>query len=375
MARVNPDEAQKRRFLERLADLERRFLDIENRLADPQAIANSALLTKLVREHGALSRIVSTYRRLKKVEEGLAGAHEIAAGGDEELAQLGQAEAKELSEIHDTLMDELIRLFATEDAEAHRNVIMEVRAGTGGEEAALFASVLFGMYRRYAEKQGWKFELMDASPTDLGGYREIIFSVSGQDVNRKLRYESGGHRVQRVPVTEAQGRIHTSACTVAVLPEPEEVEVDLKMEDIRMDFYRAGGPGGQKVNKTSSAVRLTHIPTGIVVAIQDEKSQHKNRSKAMRILRTRLYDHYKTRVDKERQDMRSGQIGSGDRSERIRTYNFPQNRVTDHRINLSVHSLDRVILGELDEVIEALIAYDSQQRVKALLESDLALRQ
>ena len=200
-------------------------------------------------------------------------------------------------------------------------------------------------------------------------------SVSGQNVNQKLRYESGGHRVQRVPVTETQGRIHTSACTVAVLPEAEEVEVNLNMEDVRMDFYRAGGPGGQKVNKTSSAVRLTHIPTGIVVAIQDEKSQHKNRAKAIRILTSRLYDHYKTQADKARQSMRAGQIGSGDRSERIRTYNFPQNRVTDHRINLTVYGLDRVILGDLDEIIDALVAYDSQQRIKTLLEGDLALKQ
>jgi peptide chain release factor 1 len=215
---------------------------------------------------------------------------------------------------------------------------------------------------------------MDLAPTDLGGYREVILSISGQDVNRKLRYESGGHRVQRVPVTETQGRIHTSACTVAVLPEAEEVDVDLKMEDVRMDFYRAGGPGGQKVNKTSSAVRLTHIPTGIVVAIQDEKSQHKNRAKALRILRSRIYDFHKTKIDKDRQTMRTGLIGSGDRSERIRTYNFPQNRITDHRINLSVHNLDRAILGEIDEIIEALVTYDSQQRIKILLESDLALK-
>jgi peptide chain release factor 1 len=372
--RITPDEAARRKFLDRLADVEKRYQELEARMADPQTIANSSLFTRLVREHGSLSHIVDTYRRLKKAQEDLSGAEELSQGSDEELVVMARAEVTALSEERDQLFDELVRLFATEDAESHRNVIMEIRAGTGGEEAALFASDLFGMYRRYCEKQGWRVEVMDAAPTEMGGYREIILSIEGRDVNRKLRYESGGHRVQRVPVTEAQGRIHTSACTVAVLPEPEEVEIELNMEDVRMDFYRAGGPGGQKVNKTSSAVRLTHMPTGIVVAIQDEKSQHKNRTKALRILRSRLYDHFKTKVDRERQSMRVGQIGSGDRSERIRTYNFPQNRVTDHRINLTAHNLDRVILGELDEVIDPLMAYDSGERLKALLEGDLALR-
>ena len=374
MPLINPDEPAAQRFLEKLAEVERRYEDVEKRLADPAAISNSALLTKLAKEHGALSRTVDTYRRLKKARADLAGAREIAAADDGEMAAVARAEAEDLEKLRDGLFDELLRRFATEDEEAHKNVIMEIRAGTGGEEAALFACDLFGMYRHYAENQGWNVEVMDASPTEMGGYREIILSVAGQDVHKKLRYESGGHRVQRVPVTETQGRIHTSACTVAVLPEAEEVEVELNMDEVRMDFYRAGGPGGQKVNKTSSAVRLTHIPTGIVVAIQDEKSQHKNRAKALRILRSRLYDHYKTEADSKRQQTRQTQIGSGDRSERIRTYNFPQNRVTDHRINLTVYHLDRVILGALDEIIEPLIAYDSEERLKALLQSDLDLR-
>jgi len=372
--RISPDASARAKFLEKLAELDERYVALESRLADPQVISNSALFTKLVREHGSLSRTVDLYRRLTKAEKGIAEAREVLESGDAELSEMARSEIALLEESRDNLFDELIRVFATEDEEAHRNVIMEIRAGTGGEEAALFASDLFGMYRHYAERQGWAVEVMDASVTEMGGYREIILSVSGQDVHKKLRYESGGHRVQRVPVTETQGRIHTSSCTVAVLPEAEEVEVDLKMEDVRMDFYRAGGPGGQKVNKTSSAVRLTHLPTGIVVAIQDEKSQHKNRAKALRILRSRLYDHYKTRVDKERQTMRVGQIGSGDRSDRIRTYNFPQNRVTDHRINFTAHNLDRVILGALDEIIDALVTYDTQARVKNLLESDLALK-
>ena len=375
MPPISPDEAARSKFLQRLAEVERRFLELEQRMSDPATISNSGLLTKFAKEHGSLAHIVSTFREHKKAAAGLAEANEmIAAGGDDELVAMAEAEARDLAARRDRLLEELILLFATEDEEAHKDVIVEVRAGTGGEEAALFASDLFKMYRHYCENQRWTVEIMDASPTEMGGYREIIFSVSGRDVNKKLRYESGGHRVQRVPETETQGRIHTSACTVAVLPEAEEVEVDLKMEDIRMDFYRAGGPGGQKVNKTSSAVRLTHIPTGLVVAIQDEKSQHKNRAKALRILRSRLYDFYKTRVDKERQSMRVGQIGSGDRSERIRTYNFPQNRVTDHRINLTVYHLDRVVAGGLDEIIEPLLAYDSQQRIKALLEGDFAFK-
>ncbi len=373
MPRINPDDAARQKFLDRLAEVEGRYVDLETRMSDPATIGNSALFTRLVKEHGSLSRVIETYRAFKKADDSLTGARELAEGDDPEMAEMAQVEVDELSARTDDLFDKLILLFATEDEEANRDVIIEIRAGTGGDEAALFAADLFGMYRRYSETQGWTVEIMDASPTEIGGYREIIFAVAGDSVHKKLRYESGGHRVQRVPATETQGRIHTSACTIAVLPEAEEVEVDLKMEDIRMDFYRAGGPGGQKVNKTSSAVRLTHIPTGIVVAIQDEKSQHKNRAKALRILRSRLYDHYKQEADSKRRDMRSTQIGSGDRSQRIRTYNFPQNRVTDHRINLTSYHLDRVILGELSEIIEPLLEFDSQERIKALLSGDLAL--
>ena len=345
MPRIRPDEHVRRKFLDKLQALEDYYVGIEARLSDPETIANNPVFTRLVKEHGTLTRTVEAYRRLKKNEQALAGAREILESGDEELADMARSEVEELTEKADEAFDEMVRLFATTDKEASRNVIMEIRAGTGGEEAALFAADLFGMYRHYAERQGWTVEVMDVSPSEMGGYREIILSIIGTDVFRKLRYEGGGHRVQRVPETETQGRIHTSACTVAVLPEAEEVEVDLKMEDVKMDFYRASGPGGQKVNKTSSAVRLTHIPTGIVVAIQDEKSQHKNRAKALKILRSRLYDHFKTMADKERQTARQSMIGSGDRNERIRTYNFPQNRLTDHRINLTLYNLDRIIIG------------------------------
>lgn len=367
----SPEDASRDRFLEKLAELEKRYIELEGKLSDPEIISNSALYTTLVKEHGSLTHIIEPYRRLREIEKGLAGAREILEGGDKEMRELAEAEMDELEPEAGKLFDELVKVFATTDKEASKNVIMEIRAGAGGEEAALFAADLFDMYRHYAEGRGWAVEVMDSSPTDMGGFREIILGVSGRDVHRRLRYESGGHRVQRVPTTESQGRIHTSACTVAVLPEAEEVDVELDMEDVRMDFYRAGGPGGQKVNKTSSAVRLTHEPTGIVVAIQDEKSQHKNRAKALRILRSRLYDHYQSEMDRERQSMRVGQIGSGDRSQRIRTYNFPQNRVTDHRIKVTLYSLDRIILGELDELIEALIEYDSREKIKAVLDGEL----
>ena len=253
-----------------------------------------------------------------------------------------------------------------EDKDASRNVIMEIRAGVGGLEAALFTADLLRMYTKYAERRGWKAEILDASPTDLGGFKEVILSVTGDSVHRDLRYEMGGHRVQRVPATEASGRIHTSAATVAVLGEPEDVDIEIKESDIKMDFYRSSGPGGQNVNKTSSAVRLTHIPTGLVVAIQEESSQHKNRAKAMRVLRSRLYDFHEAQRKEKEQDLRRSQIGSGDRNQRIRTYNFPQNRVTDHRINENFN-LERIVVeGDLEALIEGLRAYDRDLKLKAL---------
>ena len=373
MPKASPDEAAKARFLQKLSEVEARYIKLEGQLSDPEVIANSPLYAKVAKEHGALSHVVAAYRQLKEIDAGIREAREILEGDDEAMAELARSEIDDLEERKTRLFDDIVRLFATADQETERNVIMEIRAGTGGEEAALFAADLYGMYKHYAEKQGWKTEVLDASPTPMGGFREIIFSVSGHGVNGKLRYESGGHRVQRVPVTESQGRIHTSACTVAVLPEADPVEVDINPDDLRIDFYRASGPGGQKVNKTSSAVRITHEPTGIIVAIQDEKSQHKNRAKAMRVLRSRLLDHYRSQAEDKRQKMRSGQIGSGDRSQRIRTYNFPQNRVSDHRINLTLYHLDRIIMGDLDEVIEPLVRHDSRERVKAVLDGDLDL--
>ena len=276
-------------------------------------------------------------------------------------------ELDELLPQKEELDEEIKVLLIPKDPEDDKNVIIELRAGTGGDEAALFAADLFGMYKGFASKQGWRLEVMEASESDVGGYKEIVAEINGTDVFSKLKFESGVHRVQRVPKTETQGRVHTSAATVAVLPEAEDVDIELNESDIRVDVFRASGPGGQSVNTTDSAVRLTHEPTGIMVSMQDEKSQHKNRAKAMKILKTRLYDHERQKIDSARAADRKSQVGSGDRSERIRTYNYPQSRVSDHRINLTSHNLDGIIAGEgLDEVIEALITEDQAAKLASL---------
>jgi len=286
------------------------------------------------------------------------------AAGDQEMQAMAEAEVVLLKDRIPGEKERLQLLLLPKDKDDSRNAILEVRAGTGGDEAALFGANLFTMYQRFAAKNGWRFEVMEVSETGIGGYKEATATISGTDVFARLKFESGVHRVQRVPETEAGGRIHTSAATVAVLPEAEEVDIDVDENDLRIDVFRASGPGGQSVNTTDSAVRITHIPTGIVVSQQDEKSQHKNRAKAMKILRARLYDAERARVESERAAARKGQVGSGDRSERIRTYNFPQGRVTDHRINLTLYKLDRVMAGEaLDEVIDALVSEDQAQRL------------
>jgi peptide chain release factor 1 len=286
------------------------------------------------------------------------------AAGDDEMQAMAEAEVTLLKDRIPGEKERLQLLLLPKDKDDSRNAILEVRAGTGGDEAALFGANLFSMYQRFAAKNGWRFEVMEVSETGIGGYKEATATISGTDVFARLKFESGVHRVQRVPETEAGGRIHTSAATVAVLPEAEEVDIDVDENDLRIDVFRSSGPGGQSVNTTDSAVRITHIPTGIVVGQQDEKSQHKNRAKAMKILRARLYDAERARVESERAAARKGQVGSGDRSERIRTYNFPQGRVTDHRINLTLYKLDRVMTGEaLDEVIDALVSEDQAQRL------------
>lgn len=297
---------------------------------------------------------------LRRAERELAEARAMAAdaAADPELRRMAEEEAAALAE-RVAVLDRAVRVALLPKDEAdRRNAILEVRAGTGGDEAALFAADLFAMYRRYAESRGWRFEVLDISENDLGGYREAVAEITGTDVFARLKYESGVHRVQRVPVTESQGRIHTSTATVAVLPEAEEVDVQVNDADLRIDVFRASGAGGQHVNKTESAVRITHLPTGIVVACQDEKSQHKNRARAMKILRAKLYERERQARASARSDLRRSQVGTGDRSERIRTYNVPQGRVTDHRIGLTLHKIDRILAGELDELIDALTAED-----------------
>ncbi len=344
-----------------------RFEELDRQLLDPEVQSNPQLIASVARERGSLAKLATKYKKFKALNTQIAEASEMIEGDDHELRELAEAELPKLRKNREEIYDDLLELtIGGEDANRAR-CVMEIRAGTGGSEAALFARDLFEMYKRFVEaQQGWKFEILDASPTELGGFKELVLGIEGEDCYRKLQYESGGHRVQRVPETETQGRIHTSAATVAVMAEPEDVEVELKSDDYRLDKFSASGPGGQHVNKTESAVRLTHYETGIVVQCQDEKSQHKNLAKALRVLKTRLYEHKQQEEAKKRAEQRKTLVGSGDRSQRIRTYNFPQNRITDHRINLTIHKLDQVIVGDLEPVIQALIDYDRDEQRKSM---------
>ena len=338
-----------------------RFEQLEKDLVDSEVLANSNRLATTAREHGSLARLATKYRRFQVLNKQITETRAMAKDDDFELRELAEAELPELIEERETLWDELLLMtVGGEDANRSR-CILEIRAGTGGDEAALFARDLFEMYKYHAAEKGWKMEILDASPTELGGFKEISAAMEGEGVYREMQYESGGHRVQRVPKTETQGRIHTSAATVAVMPEPEDVEIDLKPEDYRVDKFGASGPGGQHVNKTESAIRLTHHETGIVVSCQDEKSQHKNLAKALRVLKTRVYEHQRELEEAKRSQQRKTLVGSGDRSQRIRTYNFPENRITDHRIGLTLYKLDQIIIGQLQPVTDALIDYDRQQ--------------
>jgi len=345
----------------KLEELEKEYVELEHKLADPKIFSSGEKYSELAKRYGEIGELVTEYRRYKELLHQLEEAEEIISEGkDEELIALARSEAEkaqeELAHLTRSIQEKLIG----GDEDESRSVIMEIRAGAGGEEASLFAADLFRMYERYAEKKGWKIDVMDSHPTELGGFSKVIFGVRGRGAYRHLKHESGVHRVQRVPVTESSGRIHTSTCTVAVLPEVEDVEVKIDPKDLKIETFRASGPGGQHVNMTDSAVRITHIPTGIVVSCQDERDQRKNRAKAMRILRARLYELYKREQEEEIAEARRSQIGSGERSEKVRTYNFPQNRVTDHRINLTLYRLEEVLKGELDEIIEALIAHDAE---------------
>lgn len=339
-----------------------RFEQLEKDLVDPAVASDGERMAATAREHGSLAKLASKYRRFKQVAEQITEAREMIAGDDAELRELAEMEEPELVSEREKLWDELLDFTIGGDNANRARCIMEIRAGTGGDEAALFARDLYEMYKRHAETKRWKLSIIDHSVSDLGGFKEISVSIEGEGVYRELQYESGGHRVQRVPETETQGRVHTSAATVAVMPEPEDVEVKLKPEDYRVDKFGASGPGGQHVNKTESAIRLTHLETGIVVQCQDEKSQHKNLAKALRVLKSRIYDLRQQEEAKKRADERKTLVGSGDRSQRIRTYNFPQNRLTDHRVGLTIHKLDQIIAGDLQMVTDGLIDYDRQQQ-------------
>ncbi len=343
----------------------KRFEELEQQLQDPDVLANIDKLLAVQREYGGLKKIAESVRESHRLESEIAAAREMLEGAaDAETREYAQAELDELQAKFTALETELEDLATSGESITRGGLIMEIRAGTGGDEAALFAGDLFNMYSHWVETRGWKMEVLDSSPSDMGGFKEVTFSVTGEGAYHELQFESGGHRVQRVPETESQGRIHTSAATVAVMPEASEVEINIGPDDLQIDTMRAGGPGGQKVNKTESAVRITHLPTGIIAKCQDEKSQHKNRAKAMRVLRSRILEQKQREAAEKRAEARRTLIGSGDRSERIRTYNFPQGRVTDHRIGLTLYKLDQIVQGNLGELVKQLLEFDRQERLK-----------
>ncbi|HEX7713944.1 MAG TPA: peptide chain release factor 1 [Bacillota bacterium] len=356
-------------MFDKLAAIEEKYNELNNELSDPKVIADQSLFQKLAKAQAALSELVETFQEYKRITADIETAVAMLEEESGEDGELLGDELKKLRVEQERLSNRLKVLLLPKDPNDEKNVIIEIRAGTGGEEAALFAGDLFRMYSRYAEARNWRLELLSTSESDLGGFKEIIFNITGGQVYSRMKFESGVHRVQRVPETEASGRIHTSAATVAVLIEAEEVDVSINPNDLRIDVYRAGGHGGQCVNTTDSAVRITHLPTGLVVTCQDEKSQLKNKDKAMKVLRARLLAKFRNEQQQEMAQARRDMVGSGDRSERVRTYNFPQNRLTDHRINLTLYHLDSIIEGNLDQVIEPLITADQADRLEHIDEA------
>ncbi len=348
----------------KLEGVEQRYEKIEKLLSDPEVVQNRDAYEKYAREHAELSEIVDTYRLYKKVIQQISENTELLKDVDPEIKELAREEIDILTEKEKKSKEKLKHLLTPKDPNDNKNVLIEIRAGTGGEEAGLFAGDLFRMYAKYAETRNWKIEIMDHHETGVGGLKEIVAMIHGKGAYSRLKYESGTHRVQRVPTTETQGRIHTSAVTVAVLPEAEEVEIHIDPGELKFDVYRSTGPGGQSVNTTDSAVRITHLPSGLVVTCQDEKSQHKNKAKALKVLRARLLDRMVQEQNQKRSEERKSQIGSGDRSERIRTYNFPQGRVTDHRVGLTLYKLESILQGDLDDIIDALTTYYQSQQLQ-----------
>ena len=351
-------------LMQKLQGMEDRLIELEKLVQQPEIIQNNFLYSKHIKEHGNLNRVVTPFRELKKIKNDAESLKEmIASEKDFDIQQMMKEEIESLKKKEDEVLQKIQEVLINDDENDQKNAIIEIRAGTGGDEASLFAGDLYEMYLKFAERKKWKCEVLYSTPTNLGGYKEVIFAIKGKEVYKMMKFESGGHRVQRIPSTEANGRIHTSACTVAVLPEAEEIEVDINPKDLKIDTLRSSGPGGQNVNKTSSAVRITHIPSGIIVACQDTPEQYKNKMKAMRILRSKLLQKYQDEQIKERNEIRKQQ-GTGDRSDRIRTYNYPQNRVTDHRINMSIYNLQAAMAGEIDEFVENLQKHERERLIQ-----------